>query len=128
MLSAGRVDGWDLINLCVWAKNNGGMGSNYRSRRKLIPVFRNGKEPHLNNIQIGRFGRNRTNVWNYPGNTFARHGSDNSLHPTVKPILRAADAILDSTKRGDIVLDPSLYAHSEPENARILAGLGAHAT
>jgi len=96
-----------LLNLCVWSKSNGGLGSLYRSRHELIFVFRNGKEAHLNNIQLGRFGRNRTNVWNYPSvNTFARKGSN--LHPTVKPILMVADAIQDSTRRNDIVLDPFL--------------------
>jgi DNA modification methylase len=112
ILAAGRSSGCDLLNLCVWAKNGGGMGSLYRSRHELVFVFRNGKEAHLNNIQLGRFGRNRTNVWNYPGvNTFARRGgSENALelHPTVKPIALVSDAILDSTKRNDIVLDPFL--------------------
>jgi DNA methylase len=107
MLAAGRTSGCDLRNVCVWVKSNGGLGSLYRSRHELVFVFRNGKEPHLNNVQMGRFGRNRTNVWNYPGvNTFARNGSE--LHPTVKPIQLVADAILDSTKRNDIVLDPYL--------------------
>ncbi|MGB8631290.1 MAG: site-specific DNA-methyltransferase, partial [Xanthobacteraceae bacterium] len=105
MQAAGRAAGFDLINLCVWAKTNGGMGSLYRSRHELVFVFRNGEEPHLNNVQLGRFGRNRSNVWNYPGmNTFPRGGL--KFHPTVKPILLVADAILDSTKRNDIILDP----------------------
>ena len=109
MQAAGRASGCDLINLCVWAKGNGGLGSLYRSRHELIFVFRNGKEPHLNNIQLGRFGRNRTNVWNYAGvNSFARTSSENKFHPTIKPILLVSDAILDSTKRDDIVLDPFL--------------------
>jgi DNA modification methylase len=111
MLAAGRSSGCDLLNLCVWAKTNGGMGSLYRSRHELVFVFRNGSDPHLNNIQLGRFGRNRTNVWNYPGvNSFARKGSRNALelHPTVKPIALVSDAILDSTKRDDVVLDPYL--------------------
>ena len=74
-------------------------------------VFRNGQTAHVNNVQLGRFGRNRQNVWNYPGaNSFERKGHAKSLdlHPTVKPIALVADAILDSTKRGDIVLDPYL--------------------
>jgi hypothetical protein len=96
--AAGRSAGCDLVNLCVWAKTNGGLGSLYRSRHELVFVYRNGKEAHLNNVQMGRFGRNRTNVWNYPGvNRFARNGSE--LHPTVKPIQLVAEAILDSTKR-----------------------------
>jgi DNA modification methylase len=109
MLAAGRASECELLNLCVWAKSNGGMGSLYRSRHELVFVFKNGREAHLNNVQLGRFGRNRTNVWNYPGfNGFARKGSHNApaLHPTIKPIALVSDAILDSTKRNDIVLDP----------------------
>jgi DNA modification methylase len=108
MLAAGHSSGCELLNLCIWAKSNGGMGSLYRSRHELIFVFRNGRQPHLNNIQLGRFGRNRTNVWNYPGvSGFVRNGSENPLgfHPTVKPIALVSDAILDSTKRDDIVVD-----------------------
>lgn len=111
MLAASRAAGCDLLNLCVWVKSNGGMGSFYRSRHELVFVFRNGKAAHRNNIQLGRFGRNRTNVWNYAGaNNFGRDSKDSAanLHPTVKPIALVADAISDSTKRDDIVLDPYL--------------------
>lgn len=105
MQAAGCAAGLDFVNLCVWVKSNGGMGSLYRSRHELVFVFRNGNASHLNNVQLGRFGRNRTNVWNYPGvNTFG-HG-DLKYHPTVKPIGLVADAMLDSTMRNDIVLDP----------------------
>ena len=111
MRAAADTSGCDVVNLCVWVKSNGGLGSLYRSRYELIFVFRNGKDSHLNNVQLGRFGRNRTNVWNYPGaNNFARKGTKRVLeyHPTVKPILLVSDAILNSTKRNDIVLDPFL--------------------
>lgn len=111
ILAASRAASCDLLNLCVWVKSNGGMGSFYRSRHELVFVFKNGKAAHRNNIQLGRFGRNRTNVWNYAGaNNFGRNRKDNSinLHPTVKPIALVADAISDSTKRDDIVLDPYL--------------------
>jgi DNA modification methylase len=111
MLSAGRAAELMLVNLCVWSKTNSGMGSFYRSRHELVFVFRNGKEAHLNNIQLGRFGRPRSNLWTHPGvNGFGRKGSDNLLavHPTVKPIALVADAILDCTKRDDVVLDPFL--------------------
>jgi DNA modification methylase len=110
-LAAGRSSGCELLNLCVWVKSNGGMGSLYRSRHELVFVLRNGREPHRNNVQLGRFGRNRTNVWNYAGgNSFARKGSKRNLelHPTVKPLLLVADAIQDSTNRDDIVFDPFL--------------------
>lgn len=94
-------------NLCVWAKTNGGMGSFYRSQHELVFVFKSGKAPHINNIDLGRFGRNRTNVWSYPGvNTFGPGRSDIlTLHPTVKPVALIADAIRDTTDRGGIVLD-----------------------
>jgi DNA modification methylase len=111
MIAAGEAANFELLNLCVWVKTNGGMGSLYRSRHELVFVFRNGGEAHCNNVQLGRFGRNRTNVWNYPGaNVFKRNGrkSDLDLHPTVKPIAMVADAILDSTNLDDVVLDPFL--------------------
>jgi DNA modification methylase len=108
MRAAGRSSGCELLNICVWVKSNGGLGSLYRSRHELVFVFRNGRQVHLNNVQLGRFGRNRTNVWYYPGvNGFGRKGAENALelHPTVKPITMVSDAILDSTRRDDIVLD-----------------------
>jgi DNA modification methylase len=99
-------------NLCVWVKDNGGMGSFYRSRHELIFVFKHGRGPHRNNVQLGRFGRNRSNVWCYAGvNSFPRSGAEGNLlflHPTVKPVAMVGDAILDCTARGDVVLDPFL--------------------
>jgi DNA modification methylase len=111
ILAASRAANLDLLNLCVWAKTNGGMGSLYRSRHELVFAFKSGQDPHTNNIQLGRFGRNRSNVWNYPGtNSFARSGPKRQLesHPTVKPIALVADAMLDCTQRNDIVIDPYL--------------------
>jgi DNA modification methylase len=111
ILAAGRAARLDLLNLCVWAKTNGGMGSLYRSRHELVFVFKSGHDPHTNNIQLGRFGRNRCNLWNYPGaNSFGRNSPKKQLesHPTVKPIALVADAMLDCTKRNDIVIDPYL--------------------
>jgi len=98
-----------LLNLCVWVKANGGMGSLYRSRHELVFVFARRGAQRVNNVELGRHGRNRTNVWNYPGmNSFPRRGRTRGLdlHPTVKPIAMVADAIRDVTRRGDIVLDP----------------------
>lgn len=109
LISAGG-DAYDgqLINLVVWAKTNGGMGSLYRSRHELIFVFKSGRAPHVNNVVLGRHGRYRSNVWTCPGqNGFAR-GRERDLadHPTVKPVQLLADAILDVTRPGDVVLDP----------------------
>jgi DNA modification methylase len=112
LLAAGRSVYRELKNLCVWAKNNGGMGSLYRSQHELVFVFKHGTAPHRNNVQLGRYGRNRSNLWNYPGATsFGRSGKEGNLlalHPTVKPVALVADAILDCTSRGDIVLDAFL--------------------
>lgn len=108
MTAIGRC-GCEVINLCVWAKANGGMGSLYRSAHELVFVFRGRGSRHRNNVQLGRFGRNRTNVWHYPGmNSFARQGRGRALdmHPTVKPVAMVADAILDVSRHNDIVLDP----------------------
>jgi DNA modification methylase len=108
-LHAVDQSGAQLINLCVWEKSNGGMGALYRSAHELVLVFRGNGVQSRNNVQLGRFGRNRTNVWHYPGmNSFARKGKSRLLdqHPTIKPVAMVADAILDVTKQDDIVLDP----------------------
>lgn len=109
LLSASRTIYSEYKNMCVWAKDNAGMGSLYRSQHELIFVFKNGKDAHRNNIQLGKYGRYRSNVWRYPGmNSFSRsteEGNLLALHPTVKPVALCADAILDVTARGDIVLD-----------------------
>ncbi|MDA8739779.1 DNA modification methylase [Rhodobacteraceae bacterium] len=96
-------------NLCVWAKTNGGMGSFYRSQHELIGVFSRSAQ-FQNNIQLGKFGRYRTNVWTYPGVTSfgATRKEDLADHPTVKPTQLVADIILDCTSIGDNVLDPFL--------------------
>jgi len=110
LLTAGRSAGLDLINLCVWNKNNGGMGSLYRSKHELVCVFRSGDARHVNNIELGKHGRYRTNVWDYAGvNTFRKGRMDDlAAHPTVKPTALVADAIKDCSRRGEIVLDAFL--------------------
>jgi hypothetical protein len=116
LLNAGRHAYDTLLNVCVWVKNNGGMGSFYRSRHELVFVFRSSKTQHRNNVQLGRFGRNRTNVWSYPGinslSKVSEEGDLLALHPTVKPVALIADALLDCSARGDIVLDAFLGSGS----------------
>jgi DNA modification methylase len=104
--AAQRVYG-DTLNLVVWVKSNAGQGSFYRSAHELIGVFRVGEQSHLNNVQPGRHGRNRSNVWHYAGvNTFrAGRLDDLKSHPTVKPVALVGDAIKDCTRRGDVILD-----------------------
>lgn len=113
LLAAGADVYAKLLNLCVWAKTQGGMGSLYRSQHELVFVFQSGEVSHRNNVQLGRYGRNRTNLWTYasPNAPFGRKTEEGrllELHPTVKPVALVADAILDCSARGDIVLDPFL--------------------
>lgn len=98
----------ELKNLCVWNKNNGGMGSFYRSKHELVFAYKVGTAPHLNTIELGKHGRYRTNVWDYAGVNSFRSGRDAELemHPTVKPTALVIDAIKDCSRRNDIVLDP----------------------
>ncbi|MCV2880373.1 site-specific DNA-methyltransferase, partial [Sedimentimonas flavescens] len=105
---AGKAEGLTLINLCVWNKTNGGMGSLYRSKHEMICIFKKGAAPHVNNVELGRHGRYRTNVWDYAGvNTFRRgRAADLVDHPTVKPTALVADAIRDVSHKREIVLDP----------------------
>lgn len=97
----------EFKNLCVWAKTNAGMGSLYRSQHELVFVFKNGTEPHINNVELGKHGRYRTNIWSYAGvNSFGKARDEElSMHPTVKPVALVADAIMDCSRRGGIVLD-----------------------
>jgi DNA modification methylase len=107
MLTAGRRVYSELKNLAVWTKTNAGMGSFYRSQHELILVWKNGRGKHINNIDLGRYGRNRSNVWTYAGAN--RFGPDRlnelAMHPTVKPVALVADAIRDCSHRGHLVLD-----------------------
>lgn len=107
LIAVGRKIFGAMLNLAVWNKSNAGQGSFYRSQHELIGIFRVGDESHKNNIELGRFGRSRSNVWSYPGvNTFGRGRMEAlAMHPTVKPTAMVADALLDVTARGDAVLD-----------------------
>lgn len=107
LIAAGAPAYADPVNVCVWVKSNGGMGSTYRSQHELVVVFKRPGAPHKNNVQLGSTGWYRTNVWHYPGaNSFKRNrDKELSLHPTVKPVPLVADAIKDVSNRGDIVLD-----------------------
>lgn len=107
IMEAGQDVYSELKNLIVWAKDNGGMGTFYRSRHELIFAFKKGAEAHMNNFELGQHGRYRTNVWEYRGVNTMRTGrmDELALHPTVKPVQMIADAIKDVSQRGDLVLD-----------------------
>lgn len=107
VLKAGEQTYTELKNLIVWAKDNGGMGTFYRSRHELIFAYKKGTSPHINSFELGQHGRYRTNVWSYKGmNSFGgSRNQDIELHPTVKPVTMIADAIKDVSRRNGIVLD-----------------------
>ena len=108
ILAAGQAHYTELKNLMVWVKDNGGMGTFYRSRHELVFAFKHGTAPHINAFELGQHGRYRTNVWEYRGVNSTRPGrlEELALHPTVKPVEMIADAIRDCSKRGGIILDP----------------------
>jgi DNA modification methylase len=107
LMAAAKPVYGDTINLAVWVKSNAGQGSFYRSQHELVGVFRVGQAPHLNNVELGRHGRSRSNVWHYAGVNSFRAGRMEELrsHPSAKPVALIADAIKDCTRRGDVVLD-----------------------
>lgn len=107
VLEAGEGCYGSLLNLCVWNKTNGGMGSFYRSQHELVFVYQNGRGSHINNVELGKHDNYRTNVWTYAGvNTFGQtRDADLAMHPTVKPVALVADAIKDASKRNAVVLD-----------------------
>ncbi|MCL1973137.1 MAG: site-specific DNA-methyltransferase [Endomicrobia bacterium] len=107
MINAAKGIYSTLLNICVWNKLSGGMGSFYRSQHEFVFVYKNGEFPHINNIELGVHGRYRTNVFNYPG-IFINNKLNKEnikLHPTVKPVGLIVDIIKDASKRNGIVLD-----------------------
>jgi DNA modification methylase len=113
LLAAAKPVYSELKNICVWNKDNGGMGSLYRSKHEFIFVYKNGDAPHINNVELGKHGRYRTNVWDYAGvNSFGKNRGDLKLHPTVKPVEMIMDAIMDVSPRGGLVLDSFLGSGS----------------
>ncbi|MGY4478387.1 site-specific DNA-methyltransferase [Bradyrhizobium sp. USDA 3364] len=112
--SAATALGLIPLNLIVWAKTNAGMGSLYRSQHELLPLFKKGSAPHVNNIALGKRGRHRSNLWTYPGASSVGSDARKGLqdHPTVKPTAMLQDALIDLTNRGEIVLDSFLGSGS----------------
>ncbi len=128
LLDAGRHVYTELKNLITWVKDNGGMGTFYRSRHELIFAYKLGTAPHINSFELGQHGRYRTNVWQYKGVNTMKAGrmQELALHPTVKPVQMIADAIKDVSARNDIVLDlfggsgsTLIAAHKTGRRARI---------
>ena len=111
LLQGGREVFSKLVNFCVWTKDRGGLGSVYRSQHELVLVFQKPGAKHANNVQLGKHGVNRTNVWAYPSAASSRKGREGDLlksHPTPKIVEMIGDAMLDCTVRGEIVVDTFL--------------------
>jgi hypothetical protein len=131
LLIAGDAVFDERLNICVWDKGRGGMGSLWRSQHELVAVFKTGDGPHINAVELGRHGRNRTNLWSFPGMTGFGRGKKKALelHPTVKPVALVAEALLDVTDQGQVVLDPfaRLCGNSLADSAGLLTGVcGVH--
>ena len=127
MKAAGNAVYSGLQNLCIWVKDTAGMGSFYRSQHELVFVWKVGEAPHLNTVQLGKNGRFRTNAWTYRAATKTGADAELKLHPTVKPATMIMDAIKDTSKRGEIVLDPFggsgstlIAAHKTGRHARLI--------
>jgi DNA modification methylase len=107
VITAGATLGLELVNICVWSKTNGGMGSPWRSAHELVVVFKKPGGKIRDRVNLGRHGRYRTNVWHVAGQNSFGSGRMEALksHPTSKPVALLAEAIRDVTDIGDIVLD-----------------------
>ena len=107
LLAAGKGSELDYRQLLVWAKSSAGMGALWRNAYELIAVFKHGGAPNVDNVRLGKYGRDRSNVLHYPGANVPTKGRRKALelHPTVKPIALIADLILDVTESGELVLD-----------------------
>jgi DNA modification methylase len=110
MTVAGRACEMPLFQIITWLKSNARPNGIYRNASEFIAVFRSGKNDPLDNVELGRRGRNRTNVWNYPSvGTFGkRRNYPLAPHPTIKPVAMIADILRDVTKRGEVLLDTFL--------------------
>ncbi len=107
VLNQGKKYYTELKDIAIWNKLSAGMGSLYRSQHEMIPIFKNGKAKHQNHIQLGKYGRYRSNVWDYPG---VRATNPESLellkfHPTPKNVAMLHSILLDASSKNDIVLD-----------------------
>jgi DNA modification methylase len=110
LILAGRSIYSEFKDVCVWVKAGAGGGSLYRSQHELIFVFKSGNEEQRNNVPLGKHRRHRTNVWHYPSvNALPSEPASSAINrPTFKPVELVADAILDCSARGSVVLDPFL--------------------
>ena len=97
----------EQINLIVWTKTNAGMGSLWRSQHELVGAYKKPGGAVTNNVELGKSGRWRSNVWRYPGASSLGSDARGELagHPTPKPVALLMDGIRDVTNRGDIVVD-----------------------
>jgi DNA modification methylase len=129
LTNAARKAGFKHINTITWNKGSGGMGALYRSAHEFVGMFCNGDVPRVNNVELGKHGRDRTNVWSYPGANKPGTSGAEALkdHPTPKNLEMCADALRDVTNREEIVLDPFLGSGTTliaaEKTARVCYGL-----
>ena len=82
--------------------------------RRTSSIARKPGAQHRNNIELESHGRNRSNVWQFPGATGGSRddADDFKSHPTSKPLKLIEEAIIDVTAAGEWVLDPFLGSGS----------------
>jgi DNA modification methylase len=81
-------------------------GEFYKDSNEWCFIFKNGDgAKHLSHLELKN--RIRSNVWKYPSATSMANPDRFELknHPTPKPVVMIADAILDTTNENDIVID-----------------------
>lgn len=96
LLTAVRDSGFSLRHVLVWNKNNHVLGRcdyNYKHEPIVYGWKQKGTHTFYGN------GEMKTSVWDIP------RPQRSDLHPTMKPIELIANALMNSTIEGDIVLD-----------------------
>ena len=107
LITASRAIGLEQLCVVAWDKVSAGMGGLYRNQIESVLVFKKPGARHINNVSLGKFGRNRSTLWRTPG--YAGFGAERDAalkrHPTCKPVALLKDAIIDVTHVGGVVLD-----------------------
>lgn len=96
MMTMMRDAGLPVRHILIWVKSSatfsmGRLDYDYKHE----PIFYTWGEKHHNY----REGENRTTIWEYDKPRKC------DVHPTMKPVKLVANAIMDGSQRGDIVLD-----------------------
>jgi hypothetical protein len=107
VLIAGKHVYGELNDLCIGVKDKAEAGSLYRRQHELVFVFKAGRDCQKTAFQAKPPGSDRSNVWRYPRSK-SRSRATHSGSLTTRPVSVVADAIVDCSSTGDVVLDTFL--------------------